>query len=215
MEHILGNIMLPKLGKFVLSRTALLVCDVQEKFRPSICHFDAVTEICSRLLKAAKILGLRTVITEMYPKGLGRTVPELGDLSGIPVIPKRAFSMCTDEVVNVLDIGKQIDSVLLCGIETHVCVQATALDLLGHGADVHCIVDGCSSRFMVDRMFGYQRMAQSGVYLTTCESALLTILSGSDHPHFREVQNLIKEPGPDSGLLSGCQPPSFFSVRKN
>ncbi|OON18911.1 isochorismatase family protein, partial [Opisthorchis viverrini] len=140
--------MLPKVGKLVLSRTALLVCDLQEKFRTNIAHFQAITEVSGRLLKAARILGMRTVVTEMYPKG--HTVPELGDLSGIPVIPKTSFTMCTEEVNSAMEFGKQIDAVLLCGIEAHVCVQATALDLVERGVHVHCIVDACSSRNMVD-----------------------------------------------------------------
>ncbi|KAA0196848.1 Isochorismatase domain-containing protein 2 mitochondrial [Fasciolopsis buskii] len=199
--------LIPRVGKLVLPRTALLLCDLQEKFRSQIAHFDAITQVCGRMLQAAKILGIRTVVTEMYPKGLGKTVPELGDLSGIPVIPKTAFTMYTDEVAEVLELGTKIDGVWLCGVETHVCVQATALDLIERGAQVHCIVDACSSRNMVDRMVAFQRMAQSGVYLTTCESALLTILCSSKHPSFKEVQKLIMKLSPDSGLLSGISGP--------
>ncbi|KAF5399264.1 Isochorismatase domain-containing protein 2 mitochondrial [Paragonimus heterotremus] len=202
--------MLPRVGKLVLSRTALLLCDLQEKFRNQISHFQAITQVSGRMLQAARILGMRIVVTEMYPKGLGKTVPELGDLSGIPVIPKTSFSMYTEDVANLLELGKEIDSVLLCGIEAHVCVQATALDLVERGADVHCITDACSSRNMVDRMVAFHRMSQAGVYLTTCESALLTILCGSHHPCFREIQKLILEPSPDSGLLSGVAPANPF-----
>ncbi|CAH8550057.1 unnamed protein product [Schistosoma guineensis] len=198
-----------RVGKLLLPRTALLLCDIQEKFRPTISHFDAIVETSSRMLTAARMLGMRIVVTEMYPKGLGPTVKELGDLSGIPIISKRSFSMLTDEVANVLELGKQINSVLLCGIETHVCVQSTALDLIERGIQVHCIVDAVSSRNMVDRMFGFQRMSQSGVYLTTCESALLTILCGSDHPQFRDVQKIILKPSPDSGLLTGFITPKI------
>ncbi|CAH8556440.1 unnamed protein product [Schistosoma bovis] len=198
-----------RVGKLLLPRTALLLCDIQEKFRPTISHFDAIVETSSRMLTAARMLGMCIVVTEMYPKGLGPTVKELGDLSGIPIISKRSFSMLTDEVANVLDLGKQINSVLLCGIETHVCVQSTALDLIERGIQVHCIVDAVSSRNMVDRMFGFQRMSQSGVYLTTCESALLTILCGSDHPQFRDVQKIILKPSPDSGLLTEFNTPKI------
>ncbi|CAH8554151.1 unnamed protein product [Schistosoma margrebowiei] len=198
-----------RVGKLLLPRTALLLCDIQEKFRPTISHFDAIVETSSRMLTAARMLGMRIIVTEMYPKGLGPTVKELGDLSGIPIISKRSFSMLTDEVANVLELGKQINSVLLCGIETHVCVQSTALDLIERGIQVHCIVDAVSSRNMVDRMFGFQRMSQSGVYLTTCESALLTILCGSDHPQFRDVQKIILKPSPDSGLLTGFNTPKI------
>ncbi|VDP50638.1 unnamed protein product [Schistosoma margrebowiei] len=140
-----------RVGKLLLPRTALLLCDIQEKFRPTISHFDAIVETSSRMLTAARMLGMRIIVTEMYPKGLGPTVKELGDLSGIPIISKRSFSMLTDEVANVLELGKQINSVLLCGIETHVCVQSTALDLIERGIQVHCIVDAVSSRNMVDR----------------------------------------------------------------
>ncbi|XP_018646303.1 isochorismatase family protein, putative [Schistosoma mansoni] len=192
-----------RVGKLLLPRTALLLCDIQEKFRPTISHFDAIVETSSRMLTAARMLGMRILVTEMYPKGLGPTVKELGDLNGIPIISKRSFTMLTDEVANILELRKQIDSVLLCGIETHVCVQSTALDLIERGIQVHCIVDAVSSRNMVDRMFGFQRMSQSGVYLTTCESALLTILCGSDHPQFRDIQKIILKPSPDSGLLTG------------
>ncbi|CAH8562647.1 Growth factor receptor-bound protein 2, variant 2 [Schistosoma haematobium] len=198
-----------RVGKLLLPRTALLLCDIQEKFRPTISHFDAIVETSSRMLTAARMLGMRIVVTEMYPKGLGPTVKELGDLSGIPIISKRSFSMLTDEVANVLELGKQINSVLLCGIETHVCVQSTALDLIERGIQVHCIVDAVSSRNIVDRMFGFQRMSQSGVYLTTCESALLTILCGSDHPQFRDVQKIILKPSSDSGLLTGFNTPKI------
>ncbi|CAH8554135.1 unnamed protein product [Schistosoma margrebowiei] len=171
-----------RVGKLLLPRTALLLCDIQEKFRPTISHFDAIVETSSRMLTAARMLGMRIIVTEMYPK---------------------------DEVANVLELGKQINSVLLCGIETHVCVQSTALDLIERGIQVHCIVDAVSSRNMVDRMFGFQRMSQSGVYLTTCESALLTILCGSDHPQFRDVQKIILKPSPDSGLLTGFNTPKI------
>ncbi|CAH8627317.1 unnamed protein product [Dicrocoelium dendriticum] len=206
--------MLSKVGQLALSRTALLLCDIQEKFRPHISHFPAIVEVSRRMLQAARLLGIRTVVTEMYPKGLGKTVPELGDLSGIPVIPKTAFSMYTSEVADLLELGKQIDSVLLCGIEAHVCVHATALDLKERGADVHCVVDACSSRNMVDRMVAFHRLSQSGIYLTTCESALLTILCGSDHPQFREVQKIIVDISPDSGLLAGSGSMNPFSGLK-
>ncbi|RTG85244.1 uncharacterized protein DC041_0010163, partial [Schistosoma bovis] len=205
--HMLKSVQLPATGKVVRARNPSIFATnhlkVEEKFRPTISHFDAIVETSSRMLTAARMLGMRIVVTEMYPKGLGPTVKELGDLSGIPIISKRSFSMLTDEVANVLELGKQINSVLLCGIETHVCVQSTALDLIERGIQVHCIVDAVSSRNMVDRMFGFQRMSQSGVYLTTCESALLTILCGSDHPQFRDVQKIILKPSPDSGLLTG------------
>ncbi|VDQ15406.1 unnamed protein product [Trichobilharzia regenti] len=108
-------------------------------------------------------------LNEMAMFCLGPTVKELGDLSGIPVIAKRSFTMLTDEVMNILELGSHIDSVLICGIETHVCVQSTALDLLERGIQVHCIVDAVSSRNMVDRTH-----AKQIGYVSGSEANLLT-----------------------------------------
>ncbi|VDK39287.1 unnamed protein product [Taenia asiatica] len=192
----------PRLGKLIASRTALFVCDIQEKFRPSISHFDAVVSVSGRLIAAAKKLEMPIVVTEMYPKGLGQTVEDLGDLSGIPVIPKLSFSMITKELESMIDLKKDVDSVILCGIETHVCVQRTALELLERGIDVHCVADAVSSRSMVDRIFALERMRQSGVFVTTSESIILGLVDGSEHPLFKSLQKLIIPKAPDSGLLS-------------
>ena len=134
--------------------------------------------------------------------GLGQTVEDLGDISGIPVIPKTSFTMITKELEKVIDLSKNVDSVILCGIESHVCVQRTALDLLERGIEVHCVADAVSSRSMVDRMFALERMRQSGVFITTSESVILGLMDGSEHPLFRDVQKLIIPKAPDSGLLS-------------
>lgn len=94
-----------------------------------------------------------------------------------------------------------LTSVLLCGIETQACILCTALDLLERGLDVHVVVDGCSSRSQVDRAVALSRLRQSGAFLTTSESVVLQLLRDSRHPRFRQVQQLIKEPAPDTGLL--------------
>ncbi|KAL5110968.1 Isochorismatase domain-containing protein 2 [Taenia crassiceps] len=193
---------LPRLGKLIASRTSLFVCDMQEKFRHSISHFNAIVSVSGRLIAAAKMLEMPIIVTEMYPKGLGQTVEDLGDLSGIPVIPKLSFSMITKELESMIDLKKDVDSVILCGIETHVCVQRTALELLERGIDVHCVADAVSSRSLVDRMFALERMRQSGVFITTSESIILGLVDGSEHLLFKSLQKLIIPKAPDSGLLS-------------
>lgn len=134
--------------------------------------------------------------------GLGQTVEDLGDISGIPVIPKTSFSMVTKELERVIDLSSGVDAIILCGIETHVCIQRTALDLLQLGIEVHCVADAVSSRSLVDRMFALERMRQSGVFITTSESVILGFMDGSEHPLFRDVQKLIIPKAPDSCLLS-------------
>ncbi|VDO01245.1 unnamed protein product [Rodentolepis nana] len=193
---------LPALGKLVANRTALLVCDIQEKFRHKISNFDAVTANSGRLIAAARILEMPIFITEMYPQGLGQTVEDLGDITHIPVFPKRNFSMLTEKLLAHADFKNRFDSVLLCGIETHVCVQRTALELLERfNLNVHCVADAVSSRNYTDRMIALERMRQSGVFITTAESAILGLVDGSEHPKFKDLQKLIIPLASDSGLF--------------
>ncbi|RWS08472.1 mitochondrial associated endoribonuclease MAR1-isochorismatase superfamily-like protein [Dinothrombium tinctorium] len=194
-----------KIGKLVCKETALFLCDMQEKFRNTIQYFPEIVQVSSRLLKAAKILDIPVVVTEQYPKGLGSTVPEIGlsEFPDIQPIAKTQFSMLTEDVIKKMETDwPSIKSVVLCGIETHVCVQGTCLSLLEKGFDVHVVVDACSSRTMVDRMFSFDRMKAAGAWLTTSESVILGLLGGSSHPKFKECQKLILSPAPDSGLLS-------------
>ncbi|PAV58672.1 hypothetical protein WR25_10054 [Diploscapter pachys] len=178
----------------------LFVCDMQEKFRPNIHAFAEITQVSKRLIEAAKILGMRTVVTEQYPKGLGNTVPELKEVltPDTPIYDKTKFSMCAPLQPKDLE---GIKNVLLVGIEAHVCVLQTTHDLLDKGVDVHVIVDGVSSRSRTDRKYAFKQMERAGANLTTSECVILGLLGGSDHPKFREVQKLIIQSAPDTGLV--------------
>ncbi|VIO98619.1 Uncharacterized protein BM_BM3842 [Brugia malayi] len=142
---------------------------------------------------------MKIIATEQYPKGLGHTVSEL-DLNkhNIPVFEKKKFSMCVPSVTKMLESSQ---SVILCGLETHVCVLHTALDMLEKGIAVHVIADAVSSRSQTDRMFGLRQMEVAGAILTTSECVILGLLGGADHPKFRDVQKIILELAPDTGLL--------------
>ncbi|XP_022099445.1 isochorismatase domain-containing protein 2-like [Acanthaster planci] len=192
-----------RIGQILIQNSALFLCDMQEKFRPTIRYFPQIVEVASRMFKAAKIMKLPLIVTtEQYPKGLGPTVSEIGiDRDTHDIIAKTCFTMCTPEVEHKLtEAGTS--SVILCGIETQACIQQTTLDLLERGLDVHVIADACSSRSMVDRLYAFERMRQSGAFITTSEAMLLQLLKGSDHPCFKEVQKLIQTSAPESGLLS-------------
>ncbi|VDO38602.1 unnamed protein product [Onchocerca flexuosa] len=167
--------------------------------RSNVKYFEEIVQISKRLIVAAKLLDVKIIATEQYPKGLGPTVPEL-DLNkyNVPIFEKKRFSMCIPPVVGELNSFK---SVILCGIETHVCVLQTALDIIEKGIAVHVVADAVSSRSQVDRMFGLRQMEVAGAILTTSESAILGLLGGADHPKFREVQKTIIELAPDTGLL--------------
>nr|XP_006007754.1 PREDICTED: isochorismatase domain-containing protein 1 isoform X2 [Latimeria chalumnae] len=153
-------------------------------------------------LQGARILGIPVIVTEQYPKGLGSTVQEL-DLTGTKlVLPKTKFSMVLPEVEAALLDVPGVRSVVLFGVETHVCIQQTALDLTGRGLEVHIVSDATSSRSMMDRMFALERLARAGIIVTTSEAILLQLVADKDHPKFKEIQNLIKASAPESGLLS-------------
>ncbi|KAM3843385.1 isochorismatase domain-containing protein 1 [Vipera latastei] len=196
------QIQITTLGNLTPSSTVFFCCDMQERFRPAIKYFGDIISVSQRLLQGARILGIPVIVTEQYPKGLGSTVQEI-DLTGAKlVLPKTKFSMVLPEVEAAIAEIPGIRSVVLFGVETHVCIQQTALELVGRGLEVHIVADATSSRSMMDRMFALERLARTGIIVTTSEAILLQLIADKDHPKFKEIQNLIKASAPESGLLS-------------
>ncbi|XP_010615205.1 isochorismatase domain-containing protein 2 isoform X1 [Fukomys damarensis] len=198
----------PALGRVLPGSSILFLCDMQEKFRHSIAYFPEIVAVAARMLRlwhgpsplqASQLLEVPAVLTEQYPQGLGPTVPELGG-EGLQALSKTCFSM-VPAVQQELDSRPQLRSVLLCGIEAQACILNTALDLLDRGLEVHVVVDACSSRSQVDRLVALARMRQSGAFLSTSEGLILQLVGDASHPRFKEIQKIIKEPAPDSGLL--------------
>ena len=166
-------------------RAALVVVDVQEAFRPAVEGFDDVVENTRRLMEGAKILGIPVVVTEQYPKGLGRTVEELGDVAPVE---KTCFSAARAEGFD-LD-GR--DQALVCGIESHVCVSQTAHDLLERGVEVHVACDAVTSRTAANKEVGLHKMEHSGAIVTSVETALFELLGAAGTDEFKDVQRLVK-----------------------
>jgi nicotinamidase-related amidase len=175
--------------------TALLVVDVQEKRVPAIAENARVVWNVRRLIDGAKILGLPILGTEQYPKGLGPTVAELAERLG-PLPSKLAFSCggCP-ELFEELP-GRGVHKILVCGIEAHVCVAQSVLDLLADGWRVYVAVDAVGSRFAVDYRIALGRMDSAGATLTTTEAALFEWCEAAGTPEFREISRLAREPGP-------------------
>jgi len=190
------------IGRLVPTHTAVFLCDMQVKFRPMISYFDGVVSNSSRVLCAAKHMDIPVLATEQYPKGLGPTVPEVGlDKYGVKAHPKTSFSMVLPELMKELrEKQEETKSVILCGIETQACIHHTTLDLLDLGIEVHIPVDCCSSRSMVDRKVGLERLRQAGAFLTTSECCILSLAPDSNHPKFRGLQKLVMEQAVDTGL---------------
>jgi nicotinamidase-related amidase len=167
-------------------RAALVVVDVQEGFR-SYETFADVARQCGRLVEGAGILEVPVVATEQYPKGLGATAPEVGLPEGAARVEKTVFSAAR---ADGFDLGGR-DQVVVCGIEAHVCVMQTALDLLERGAEVHVVADAVGSRHAQDREVGLHRLDRAGATLTTVEAALLELCERAGTPEFKAVQKVI------------------------
>ena len=174
------------------SRAALVVVDVQEAFRPAVLDFEQVARNVAILARAARILELPTLVTEQYPKGLGHTVPEVSEHLDVEAIEKVCFSAVdADGFAGALQKAER-DQVLLCGIETHVCVNQTAEDLIADGVEVHVAQDAVTSRTAENRALGLHKMERSGAVATSVETALFELLGRAGTPEFKEVQALIK-----------------------
>lgn len=171
--------------------TALLVVDVQEKLVPTIPDHERVIWNIGRLIDAARFLGVRVVATEQYPKGLGPTVAELATRLG-PVPSKMTFSCggCPGLFEELESQG--IHKILICGIECHVCVQQTVLDLLAAGWRVYVAIDAVASRFERDYRTALGRMDSSGAVLTTTEAALFEWCQEAGSPEFKQISQLVR-----------------------
>jgi nicotinamidase-related amidase len=145
------------------------------------------------LVQGAKALGVPVLVTEQYPQGLGSTVPEVGQyLDGVEPIEKVCFSAAGSEEFNSALAGSGRDQVLLCGIESHVCVNQTADDLLGRGRAVHVAQDAVSSRRKDNRKLGLHKMERAGAVITSVETALFELLGAAGTPELKEIQRLVK-----------------------
>jgi nicotinamidase-related amidase len=177
-------------GKLDRERAALVVVDVQEAFREAIPNFDRVAAASATLVEGAEALGLPIVVSEQYPKGLGATVPEVADHLPDSVAPVEKVSFSATGADGFDLEGR--DQALVCGIETHVCVSQTVLDLLESGIEVHVVGDAVGSRTEANRELGLHKAERSGAVLTSVETALFELLGSSDAPEFKQVQGLIK-----------------------
>jgi nicotinamidase-related amidase len=178
----------------LLSRqdSRLVVVDVQEKFVPHIPQADQLIAKCRLLIQGAQLFGVPVSATEQYPQGLGPTVPELRSL--LADVPAKLRFSCA-EVLNLGPAAARGDDrfkIVLCGIETHVCIQQTALDFIAQGYQVYVPADAVASRHQVDWQFALQRLAASGATITTAESILFEWGEIAGTPEFKQLSQLVK-----------------------
>jgi nicotinamidase-related amidase len=166
-------------------RAALVLIDVQQGFS-SYETFEQVAAACGKLLAAARILELPRIVSEQYPKGLGPTVEAVG-LEQEQPLEKTVFSAVRADGFSLQ--GR--DQAIVCGIEAHVCVSQTALDLLDRGVQVHIPADAVGSRHQIDYERGLERLERAGAIVSTVEAALFELLERAGTPEFKAIQKLI------------------------
>ncbi|MDR1957882.1 MAG: hydrolase [Planctomycetaceae bacterium] len=176
--------------------TLLLVIDVQEKLLPAVFSAEKLLWNTKRLIEGAKIFGLPILVTEQYPQGLGQTVQEIKSLlpEKVTFFEKKSFSACLiPNFVEKIIQNENIRNILICGMETHVCVLQTALDLLAAGLQVHLAADAVSSRFETDYDISLRRMETSGAFVTTTEASLFELCRTAESPYFKSVSKIVRE----------------------
>lgn len=182
----------PKLDR---DRAALVIVDVQEAFRKAVPDFDRLAQAAATLARGADATGVPVAITEQYPKGLGRTVAEVEEAlpAGVEPIEKLCFSASEAEGFD-LD-GR--DQAIVCGVEAHVCVNQTVLDLLDAGIEVHVVEDAVGSRSEQNRRVGLGKAERAGAVVTSVETALFELVGRAGTDEFKRVQRLVLEYAPN------------------
>ncbi len=173
----------------------VLVIDLQEKLLPLIRDKDGVIAACNTLARGVGLFNLPVVITEQYAKGLGPTHTAVSanfEACKPQRLDKSAFSAWAESSVRDAMVAIDRPQVILIGIETHVCVQQTALDLVSRDYDVFVCADATGSRRQIDYDGALHRMRQEGVWVTTVESVLFELCERCDTPKFKEMIEIIK-----------------------
>jgi nicotinamidase-related amidase len=177
-----------------IDHAAFLVIDVQEGFRSVIPDFAQVASSIAVFLQGAKILDVPVIVTEQYPKGLGKTAEEILialDSDHAP-LEKTAFSSCgaAGFVASLKELN--IKQVIVAGIEAHICVNQTVHDLIDAGFQVHLLMDCISTRYEVNKQAAFAKMTASGAVPSTVEMALFELMRDAKHEHFKAIQALVK-----------------------
>ena len=173
--------------------TVLVVIDVQEKLFPVMHNHESLSANLQTLIQGIRALGVPIIWLEQNPAGLGPTVPEVAQhLAGLEPITKVTFSCCGEPAFAdaIEALGRQ--QALLCGIESHVCVYQTAIDLAQFGHEVEVATDAVSSRSTDTKATALRKLEHAGVGLTCTEMALFELLQAGEGPEFKEILKLVK-----------------------
>ena len=170
---------------------ALIIIDIQEKIIRPISNKESISKNIKKLVNAYQFLEKNIFISEQNPLKLGTTIPELLPKAGFKKIEKMEFSLANKkEFIKELE-NNNITNLIVCGVETHICIQQTVLDCLQKGYEVILISDAMSSRNKIDHEIALKRMIQSGAIITTTESIIFELCKTADRKEFKEIRDII------------------------
>jgi len=184
-----------RVSTFQLDRddAVLLVVDIQERLAAAMAERERVVANAGHLVAAAQLLGVPVVLTEQYPKGLGPTVPELrGALAALPAIEKMTFDCCGEPSFPPALEQTGRSTVIVCGMEAHICVLQTVLGLLATGLSVHVVADAVCSRHPENARTALGLLRQAGAVITCTETVLFQLLGRAGTPEFKTIQTRIR-----------------------
>lgn len=173
--------------------TLILLIDFQPKIIKATKD-KTILDYAKKLVKAASLLDIPIIVTEQYPTGLGDTEQSLEYLfpEETKIVPKTAFSALKEPGFSELLREYNRKQVVICGVEAHICVYQTAVDLVRRGFDVHFVREASASRSEYEFLSAIEQMRRENIAISTLETVLFELLEDSKHPQFREVQKLIK-----------------------
>ena len=178
-----------------INTSLIIFIDMQERLLRAMPETIKDTIMRQKiLLESAKRLQVPVVVTEQYPEGLGRTIAELSDIfdHSWPLLEKTAFSSLGTAQIRMELKKRSIDTIILAGVETHVCVLQTAIDALEKGFQTVILKDAVNSRKNIDMKTGFETARAAGAHLMTVESLIFMFMKDSKHPAFRDVSRLMK-----------------------
>ena len=176
-----------------IQNSCLVVVDVQGKLAQLMFDKESLFKNVRILIQAARILDIPILWCQQVPEALGPTVPEIAELlAGEEPIDKACFSCCGEErfTAELNALGRE--QVLLCGIEAHVCIYQTAMDLMEGGLDITILADAVSSRTEQNKETGLDRLSAEGASISSTEMVLFELLKTARHPQFRDIARLVK-----------------------
>lgn len=179
--------------RILKEHTMAVIIDIQERLFPHMYEYEALEKNINILIRGLKIIQVPLIVTEQYPKGLGLTIPSVAaSLNDYNALEKTTFSCCDDKgFLNILSEFKPVH-IIIAGIETHVCIQQTAVDLLSSGYIPVVVADCVSSRKLSDKQIALKRIKSEGGIIATYESVLFELLRDTGTVTFKEISKLVK-----------------------